>query len=133
MPKVFTSETQKIGEFGETLACEYLSNNSFTIIDRNYYQKIGEIDIVARKDKKIHFIEVKTVSCETLEKIDSLAIKPENNFTYQKSHKFKKIIEYYVMNKHVSHETAIQVDLITIYVSKSDKKAKIIPFWNILL
>ena len=65
MPKVFTSQTQKIGELGETLACEYLIRESFKIVDRNYYQKIGEIDIIARKDKIIHFIEVKTVSCET--------------------------------------------------------------------
>lgn len=133
MPKIFTSQTQKIGEFCETLACEYLIRESFKIVDRNYYQKIGEIDIIARKDKIIHFIEVKAVSCETLEKIDFLSIKPENNFTYHKSIKFKKIIEYYLMSKDISRETAIQVDLITVYVSKLNKKAKIVPFWNILL
>ncbi len=133
MPKVFTSETQKIGEFGETLACEYLQKEGFKVIDRNYYQKIGEIDVIAQKDKILHFVEVKTVSCETLEKIDFLAIKPENNFTYSKSVKFKKIINFYLMNKNVSHETIIQIDLITVYVSKFDKKTKIVPFWNIIV
>lgn len=133
MPKIFTSETQKIGEFGETLVCEYLQKGDFKIVERNYYQTIGEIDIIALKDKILHFIEVKTVSCETLEKIDSLAIKPENNFTYSKSNKFKKIINFYLMKKNVSHETNIHIDLITVYISKFDKKAKIIPFWNIIL
>ena len=65
MPKVFTSETQKIGETGENIAVKFLMKHDFTILDRNYTKKWGEIDIIAEKQDKIYFIEVKSVSRET--------------------------------------------------------------------
>ena len=36
MPKVFTSETQKIGEIGEKIAEKFLMKHGFSILDRNY-------------------------------------------------------------------------------------------------
>lgn len=62
MPKVFTSKTQKTGEIGEGVASRFLMKHGFSILDRNYTKKWGEIDIVAEKENKIHFIEVKSVS-----------------------------------------------------------------------
>ena len=69
MPKIFTSETQKTGEIGENIAVKFLMKHGFSILDRNYTKKWGEIDIVAEKDNKISFIEVKSVSCETLNSV----------------------------------------------------------------
>lgn len=51
---------KKAGVIGEKLATEYLLKNGYLILKRNYRTKIGEIDIVAKKDLRIHFIEVKT-------------------------------------------------------------------------
>ena len=56
------TEKQKIGKIGEDYACDYLKKQGYQIIERNYLKKWGEIDIIVKKDKKIHFIEVKTVS-----------------------------------------------------------------------
>lgn len=56
------TEKQKIGQIGEDCACEYLEKNSYKIIERNYLKKWGEIDIIAKKGSKIHFVEVKAVS-----------------------------------------------------------------------
>src|SRR3989344_1309840 len=67
MPKVFTSETQKIGEIGENIAVRFLVKHGFIIKERNYTKKWGEIDIIAEKDDKLYFIEVKSVSRITLE------------------------------------------------------------------
>jgi len=39
MPKVFTSETQKIGEIGENVAVKFLVKHGFLILDRNYTKK----------------------------------------------------------------------------------------------
>jgi putative endonuclease len=140
VPKVFTSQTQKTGELGEDIACIYLKKLGFTVLERNYYKLIGEIDIVAEKKGILHFIEVKSVSYlpdsvsgETLENIASVFIKPEENFTQDKIYKFKKIISFYTADKHVSHETEIQIDLLTIYIDRNTKKAQIKPFWNIIL
>ena len=47
------------GSFYEDVCVEYLCENGFTIIKRNYRCKLGEIDIVAMKDNIIRFIEVK--------------------------------------------------------------------------
>ena len=67
MPKVFTSETQKIGEIGENMAVKFLVKHGFSILDRNYTKKWGEIDIVAEKNNKLYFVEVKSVSRQTLD------------------------------------------------------------------
>lgn len=133
MPKVFTSKTQKTGKLGEELACRYLKNKGFIIIEQNYYKLIGEIDIIAKKDSKLHFIEVKSVSCETLENSSLLRVRPEENFTQDKMYKFKKIITLYLAEKHVSHETLIDIDLLCVFIDRNTKKATIKPFWNIIL
>ena len=59
--KRFTSKTQKIGEIGEKIAEMFLVKHGFTIIDRNFTHKLGEIDIIAQKERKIYFFEVKSI------------------------------------------------------------------------
>ena len=48
------------GKNGENIAKNYLKKQGYRIIDTNYKTKIGEIDIVAMKDKVLSFIEVKS-------------------------------------------------------------------------
>ncbi len=48
------------GNVAEDRACAFLLENGFLIIERNFYSHFGEIDIIAIKDKVIHFIEVKS-------------------------------------------------------------------------
>ncbi len=52
--------TTLIGKEGERLAVGFLESTGFKIICKNYFTKHGEIDIVALKDRVIHFIEVKS-------------------------------------------------------------------------
>lgn len=51
---------KKVGNYGEKLAGKYLENNDYKIIYKNFMCKCGEIDIVAIKNQKIIFFEVKT-------------------------------------------------------------------------
>jgi putative endonuclease len=44
----------------EDRAQEWLKTQGFEIVDRNYLEKFGELDIVALKGGVIHFIEVKS-------------------------------------------------------------------------
>ncbi len=53
------TEKRILGDLGEDLACKFLLKKDFVIIERNYLRKWGEIDIIAKKNAKIHFIEVK--------------------------------------------------------------------------
>lgn len=43
----------------ERIAERYLLKNQYTIIERNFNSKFGEIDIIASKDGRLHFVEVK--------------------------------------------------------------------------
>ncbi|WP_312698842.1 YraN family protein [Sedimentibacter sp.] len=43
----------------EKIAERYLCENQFSIIERNFISRFGEIDIIAEKDGRLHFIEVK--------------------------------------------------------------------------
>ena len=55
------------GNLAETKACEFLYDNGFTVLERNFYSRFGEIDIIATKNKVLHFVEVK--SGEDYEKV----------------------------------------------------------------
>ena len=48
------------GNLAEDLACGFLGENGFIVQERNFYSRFGEIDIIATKDKVLHFIEVKS-------------------------------------------------------------------------
>ena len=51
-----------IGDKGEILAVEYLSNNGYAILETNWRFRKSEIDIIAQKDRFLIFIEVTTSS-----------------------------------------------------------------------
>jgi len=48
------------GNIAETRACEYITEEGFVIVERNFYSRFGEIDIIALKEEVLHFIEVKS-------------------------------------------------------------------------
>ena len=52
--------TRRFGIIGEKIAQDYLRNNGYDILETNFYTKRGEIDIIAKNDNYIIFIEVKT-------------------------------------------------------------------------
>ena len=48
------------GKWGEELAAGYLRDKGYQIIFRNFYSKYGELDIVAKRNNLLVFVEVKT-------------------------------------------------------------------------
>lgn len=54
------SKKLEIGKSGEGFVCEYLKNKGYLIVCRNYHSIYGEIDIIAKNDKYIVFVEVKS-------------------------------------------------------------------------
>lgn len=52
--------TKQIGEFGERAAGKHLADKGYRIIRYNFRMKMGEVDIIAKKDSCIVFVEVKT-------------------------------------------------------------------------
>ena len=49
-----------LGKEGEALAVQWLAEQGYTILHRNWRRSYHEIDIIARKGKFLHFVEVKT-------------------------------------------------------------------------
>jgi putative endonuclease len=49
------------GDATEERACRHLDRSGFTIVERNYRTKGGEIDIVARKGDVLVFVEVRSL------------------------------------------------------------------------
>ena len=136
MPKVFTSKTQKTGEIGENIAVRFLVKRGFSILDRNYTKKWGEIDIVAEKDNKIYFIEVKSVSRETLSSVNREALdqyNPEDNMHPWKLKRLSRTIQTYLLSQKIAEEKEWQVDLLIVFLSEKDKKARVKVVSDIIL
>lgn len=53
---------QRLGEFGESSAAEFLTARGYQILERNYRCEFGEIDIIAKENRWLVFVEVKTRS-----------------------------------------------------------------------
>ncbi len=133
MPKVFTSDTQKIGELGENIAVKFLVKHNFSILERNYTKKWGEIDIIAEKDKKIYFIEVKSVTRETLEGIDNDGYRAEDNMHPWKLKRLSRTIQSYLLHNKIGDDRIWQVDLLVVYLNPKAKKARVKVVSDIIL
>ena len=55
-------ERRELGAWGEERAAKYLRSKGYTILERNFRCRAGEIDIIARRGGIITFVEVKLVS-----------------------------------------------------------------------
>ncbi len=75
------------GKNGEKRGEEYLIEQGFMIVERNFHSRFGEIDIIAKKDGVLHFIEVKY----------SKKYNPIYNITPQKLQKILKTIDNYIL------------------------------------
>lgn len=52
--------TKSLGHLGEEQACRYLQDKGYKIIEKNFRNKLGEIDLIAKDGGMTCFIEVKT-------------------------------------------------------------------------
>jgi len=137
--KNFTSNSQKIGELGENIACNFLMKHNFVILERNYTKKWGEIDIVAKKNEVIYFIEVKSksVSPDFFKNIISEAsvvgsTRPEDNMHFWKMKRLRRVVETYLISKRVG-SVSWQFDLLIVYLDMEKRRARVRVVDNIIL
>ncbi len=137
------TEKRKTGNLGEDLACRFLMKHGFEVIERNYLKKCGEIDIIAKKDGKLRFIEVKSVSCETIPNVSHETVgdgeyRPEDNLHPWKLQRLARTIQVYLAEKNVSlagqaPETVWIFDVITVYIDKKRLVSKVLMIENVIL
>jgi len=83
--------TKAFGNKSEDLAVKFLQEHGFLIIERNFYaSRLGEIDIIAKKDNVLHFVEVKS---------SRKSFEPIYNITASKLNKLIKSANYYLKQK----------------------------------
>ena len=97
------------GTNGENVAAIYLLQNGYSILERNWRFKRWEIDIIASKENKMHFVEVKT---RTSKKFGH----PEESVNEKKMNSLKKGAEEYLFKN--QQWSLIQFDVIAITMKK---------------
>jgi putative endonuclease len=123
------NERKSLGNLGEGYATMFLVKHGFAVIDRNYTEKTGEIDIIVEKGGNLHFVEVKTVSRETQNGpgrcFTGNIHRAEDNVDSRKLKKIERTAEIF-MAKHGYKEKDFQIDLITVEFVVGNKT----PFLN---
>ena len=123
----------KIGKFGEDVACLFLKKHGYKVVERNYLKKWGELDIVASKKGILCFVEVKTIKDVTHGTFsDQSAYRPEENMSAAKLKKLSRIVQTYLQDKG-KENVEWSAALIAIRVDMSKKVAKVRFIDNILL
>ena len=98
----------KLGEYGEKHAEEFLKGKGYKIVAQNVSYAIGEIDLIAKVEKTIIFIEVKTRQsaeyCHPVEVVDK-----------KKRQRIKQMaMQYYRDKKYAAKGFSIRFDIITL-------------------
>lgn len=121
-----TTEKQNVGKLGEDIATKYLENHGYSILERNYRKPWGEIDIVAKHNQEIVFVEVKTQNI-------GFEWRPEENITRHKKHQLSKITATYIKEHKIPESQDWRIDILAIKLDFNAENAEIEHIENILL
>ena len=114
-----------LGNKGEEIALKYLQQKNYQIIEQNFSCKWGEIDLIALKNNKLYFIEVKTRT--SLKKG-----RPEEAINRRKFQSLTRTVHIY-LNKYQLHTHPWQVDVLAILLDNAARRAKIKHIPNVYI
>jgi putative endonuclease len=107
-------EKKEIGQRGEEMAVSFLKGLNYQILERNYRCKLGEVDIIARDNDTLVFIEVRTRS--------SLAFGlPQESINRRKRHQISKVALEFILRKKMKN-TPARFDVIAISLEPGKEK-----------
>ncbi len=105
----------ELGKWGEEIASDYLKKKGFEIIEKNWRYQHLEIDLVARKDNVLVFVEVKTRS--------GIAYGyPEQSISGEKAVRLIEAAHAYIENN--AHPPYFRFDVISIMRSGNNYELK---------
>jgi len=130
------NNNKEIGNLGENIACGYLLNKHWMILERNYRRKSDEIDIIARSnDGTLVFCEIKAFSVGTIKrgKADFSRLIPEDNLTAAKLRKISRTCEFFARqhSELINEERGWRIDLLAIDIGANGKALDIRHYENI--
>lgn len=94
-----------IGAEKEAMVSEYLQQNGYKIIGRNFFCRQGEIDLIAKKEEYLVFIEVKY-------RKNTAYGMPEEAVTPAKQKHLRAAARYYLYKNRLSFEQPIRFDVV---------------------
>ena len=100
-----------LGEKGENLASEYLIKKGYVIQERNWRNGKAEVDIIAKHNNEIVFIEVKT-------RASNAYGEPEEFVSEKKQELLRNAADNYVNEKAVFEE--VRFDVISIILNNNE-------------
>lgn len=112
-----------LGRYGEDYTCRYLQSKGYKILARNFRcYRVGEIDIIAKKDDIISFIEVKT-------RTNLRYGMPIESVTLAKQRKIHRCAEYYLQSVGIINQCPVlSFDVVEITLeSTAEIKLRHIP------
>ena len=101
----------KLGETGELLAEAWLTKKGYNILHRNWRFKKYEIDIIATRNNKLHFLEIKTRNASPFGH-------PEDSVTKKKFRSLKRAANQFLFLHHGYPWIQYDILAITIYPDK---------------
>jgi putative endonuclease len=109
-----------VGKHGENLAERFLKKKRYKIVERNYREKWGEIDIIALSpDKTLVFVEVKTVTGP------ESYVEPEEHLTRTKLERLQRTAELYANSaNNMISDNGWRVDLVAIILEGDTAKVR---------
>lgn len=105
------AQHNELGKKGEQLAVDFLSNNGYEIIERNYRFEKAEVDIIAQNNEVLAIVEVKARSSTDFGNPEEF-VKPK-----QIKNLVKAVDEYVTVN---NLEVEVRFDIIAIVKDKNE-------------
>jgi len=106
-----------LGDRGEMLAAGYLCDHGYQVLDKKVRASFGELDLIAKKNGTIIFVEVKTRSTSRLGL-------PEEAVDQAKQKQITKLAEWY-LQKNKMNQVHVRFDVIALlYDGVSDPKIR---------
>lgn len=99
---------RETGKIYESKAVAFLQNKGYEIIERNYFTRYGEIDIIAKEDGYFVFIEVKY-------RKDNKSGSPESAVNSTKRRHMRQSALEYIVKKRGTDEVACRFDVVAFY------------------
>lgn len=100
------SDFLKLGSRGEALAWNFLKKQGYSILEKNYRTRFGEMDVIARKEKVLVFIEIKT-------RRDNRFGTPEEAVDWRKRQKLVRVAQAFLQTQGLENH-ASRFDVLSI-------------------
>lgn len=117
---------KELGDLAETVAATYLERKGYEVLERNYRKPWGEIDVIARHDGVVVFVEVKANA-----KNFGHEFNPEVRVDHRKLAKITRAAPLYLEYEYHNLATEWRVDIIAVTFSNHQQHASITHFKNV--